>query len=74
MTTFMNGVIYFLQDAVDKTSVFSLSSFRVLREHLTAGSVPTSPLPLHRAEVIAAFSLWSGSCGQMIRRAIPAVA
>jgi hypothetical protein len=41
MTTFMNGVIYFLQYVLDKTSVFSFSSFRVLREHLTAGSVPT---------------------------------
>jgi hypothetical protein len=54
MTTFMNGVIYFLQDAEDKTSVFSLSSFRVLREHLTPGSLPP-PLP-HAAEVILTLS------------------
>ena len=50
----MHGVIYFLQDAVDKTLVFSLSSVRVVREHLTAGSVPT-PLP-HPTAVIATLS------------------
>ena len=58
----MNGVIYFLQDAVDKISVFSLSSLRVLREYLTGGSVPTPPPPFRRSYryfVVVVGLVWS---------------